>query len=757
MWTEAFSYGHRPGRSAVRGVVTRVDLTLHEVHVRTSDGAVHTGTLSAHDCTEAFREVALRGAPAVRVECDVSEQRVVRILVMVQPDLLQDLLERGAFRAEEWMIQLARAVWRDASVRPTEEMDPVAMQVDHPPLWNATETPFAHQTTTVAWMRRLEAESPKVLTYPGNLHVTRDWYLDTEGECFTRDASPREAQLAGGICADGTGTGKTATALRLIAETSDQPLLSVRGRYDSNASLVILPLNLVAQWGAEIRTFLTRDVRVVWLTQAKDLRDLRMETLLEAHIVVTTFHFLRTCKTYTDAVEGALGGRPRTRAALSAWRRQPNHCEPVLEAVGWRRVVVDEMHETFEKPTDLRQLRLFSPRMLWGLTATPALRGDQAQHLYSLLCREKPHHPNLLATLLSTAVRTHSQDAARQHDPTFSLQLVHLEEGDERTHVRQTDDVREVVHRGMGGMLVTSVEDDVRAARERERAALRTQVEGHERTIALLQHSRGEWDTIAHVHDHDEGPVDPRTHLARDMYETHTRNLESVVEELDRTRQRLGAFEATDTFVNERLATLESEMETCSICMARRCAVITPCAHLFCEECVRGALAHRPTCPTCRADLTPADLTLLARRVDAGSKMDRIGQLLLSLQGESVILFVQWKSMVRGTKTMLRSMGLRVLLLDGNLAQRASTLHEFRTSGVLLLCLEDGFAGLHLPHARHLVFAHAIVAERDRVAQLERQAIARCVRTGQTSVVTVYSFVIADCAEEALWRDTHAA
>ena len=233
--------------------------------------------------------------------------------------------------------------------------------------------------------------------------------------------------------------------------------------------------------------------------------------------------------------------------------------------------------------------------------------------------------------------------------------------------------------------------------------------------------------------------------------------LESTVEELARTRQRLEAFEATDTFVNARLASLESEMETCSICMARRCAVITPCAHLFCEECVRGALAHRPTCPTCRADLTPADLTLLARRVDAGSKMDRIGQLLLSLQGESVILFVQWKSMVRGTKTLLRSMGLRVLLLDGNLAQRASTLHEFRTSGVLLLCLEDGFAGLHLPHARHLVFAHAIVAERDRVAQLERQAIARCVRTGQTSVVTVYSFVIADCAEEALWRDTHAA
>ena len=111
--------------------------------------------------------------------------------------------------------------------------------------------------------------------------------------------------------------------------------------------------------------------------------------------------------------------------------------------------------------------------------------------------------------------------------------------------------------------------------------------------------------------------------------------------------------------------------------------------------------------------------------------------------------------MMRGMKAFLKSIGVRTLLLDGNAAQRASTLSEFLSEGVLLLCLEECFAGLHLPHVKHIIFAHAIVADRDRVAHLETQAIARCVRPGQTQTVGVHSFVIADGDEEGLWIRTH--
>jgi SNF2 family DNA or RNA helicase len=136
--------------------------------------------------------------------------------------------------------------------------------------------------------------------------------------------------------------------------------------------------------------------------------------------------------------------------------------------------------------------------------------------------------------------------------------------------------------------------------------------------------------------------------------------------------------------------------------------------------------------------------------------MREIAALVLGLaRGEPVILFVQWKSMVRGARAFLRDAGARVLLLDGNLAQRTATLAEFHAAGgVLLLCLEECFAGLHLPHARHVVFAHALVGDRARVQHLERQAVARCVRTGQTEPARVWSFVVADGAEETLWHAT---
>ena len=140
-----------------------------------------------------------------------------------------------------------------------------------------------------------------------------------------------------------------------------------------------------------------------------------------------------------------------------------------------------------------------------------------------------------------------------------------------------------------------------------------------------------------------------------------------------------------------------------------------------------------------------------------GTKMREIVNLVDSfLASEPVVMFVQWKTMMRGTRTVLRGEDgvRRVFTLDGNSHQRTSTLQEHLKGGVLLLCMEDSFSGLHLPHATNIIFAHAIVADVSTVRMLEQQAIARCVREGQTSEVTVHSFMVADSAEERYWTGT---
>ena len=667
-WTEVFAFAHDAaaagGAARGRGVVRRVDPTIAQAEVLLDAPQGAVVALDPADCTEALCEVVARGAPAVRVEAEVDlvARRAVRLVLAVDEAQVAARLARGALRAEEWLVHLARGVWREArvggppSARPEGDAaggddaplrgrnegrdaplsgrdggrdegrdaplsgrdggrdegrdgpdDDVAMAEAAPAAWRAEFPLYAHQARTVAWMRaheeRLLARAP--LVYAGNLLIARaggaggDWYLDTEGECLTRDPSWREAHLAGGVCADGTGAGKTASVLRLVAETRGEVARAGEGRYRARGTLVILPLNLVAQWHAEVRKFLD-GVRVVDLAHARGLRETTMEALLEADLVVTTFHFLRGAA-YAELADSALGGRPRTRAALAAWTRQPNHREPLVEAVAWRRVVVDEMHEAFGSARDLRQLRLLTADALWGLTATPELDTEAAQHLYLLLRREKPHHPNLLAALIASAVRAHAPH-----------------------------------HRAAGGP--------------------------HAAVAAA--------------------PA-PALRLVR----------------LEDAAERAGVDAAGDD--------------------------------------VRGAV--------------------LRAGEEGSARLRQVGELLSELRGEPVILFVQWKAMVRGTRAALRGLeGVRVLLLDGNLAQRAATLAEFQhAGGVLLLCLEECIAGLHLPHARHVVFAHALVGDRERVARLERQAIARCARPGQEGAVRVYSYVVADGAEEALWRETH--
>jgi SNF2 family DNA or RNA helicase len=210
-------------------------------------------------------------------------------------------------------------------------------------------------------------------------------------------------------------------------------------------------------------------------------------------------------------------------------------------------------------------------------------------------------------------------------------------------------------------------------------------------------------------------------------------------------------------FVRERIESLRARSELCCICQSDPCGVMLDCGHTFCRRCISEhvrVLAGDATCPTCRR---PMHLEQARGVVIVGTKMETLASAIAELgRDDGVIVFVQWKSILRSMRAVLRGRGLRTFLLDGNGAQRARCLQDFEAGGVLLLCMNDSFAGLHLPHARHIIFAHALVGEPETVRALEYQAIGRCLRHGQTREVSVQSFVLADSPEEEWYRATHA-
>jgi SNF2 family DNA or RNA helicase len=306
-----------------------------------------------------------------------------------------------------------------------------------------------------------------------------------------------------------------------------------------------------------------------------------------------------------------------------------------------------------------------------------------------------------------------------------------------------------------------NLEEQFRESRRQELETMQRKAIGYEKTVKILKRTRDELERelVRLIERGNQGDTLACTEAegSRMALGDNERDLTRALQILDTQREHIRRCEASETFVRERLSTLEKQSETCPICMERVSGAITPCAHIFCSKCIRKHIqSGHGFCPTCRMTLSMSDLTGVTLAGGIGTKMTQIGELVASLGSiVPIVLFVQWKVMMRGVRAVLRGSNVKVFMLEGNVHRRASTLGEFASGGVLLLCLEDSFAGLHLPHVRHVIFAHAIVGDKATVEHLERQAIGRCVRTGQTEEVHIYSFIVADCEEEWMWRRTH--
>lgn len=709
MFETIFTFSSHSHTSApTRLVLTHVDDTIHQASAQSLEEdapALVTVYMDPRDCHDSLVQIVALSDDVVRIECsmEVCTKRVVALHVCVCTSTFLSRVTNGGFPSEEALILLARATWRDAHL-PTPHLqshrpDVVTSSTHVPSLWRDWIL-FPHQQRSLAWMQHMESQLPMRINYSGNIRIAEGWYLDTETECLTRSPSTREAHLRGGVCANEPGSGKTAIILRLLSDTSSEGTDPVTDPvvdtfvYSTKATLIILPLNLISQWSSEIKKFLHDDVRVLKIVRAQDLRYVTMTSLCNNYdIVLTTFYFLKNCRGYTDLVDAALGGRPRARASISSWARQRNHEEPLLEAVRWRRIVVDEIHGTFESARDLRMLHLFNARALWGLTGTLTL---DSEALYTFLEREKSHHPNLMQSIVTNAVRCDDDSQLEIHyKPLRRVERVDVSR-EERIHMEHVDNAEDEIR--LTSFVDGTINDDVvepeeqfRRARQIERERLTLRIMEYRRTMDVLNNTLSDLENESCRGDTRDTTLRELTRLdnLRITDENELQTLDNRAEDLKR---RLREMETNDT------------------------------THIY----------------------------------GLGTKMQRVGELLCSLQMESSILFVQWKSMVRGVRVYLRSIGVRVFHLEGNTSHREATLAEFRRGGVLVLCMEESFAGLHLAHVKTIVFAHAIVGDVGTVHRLERQAIARCIRHGQTSDVDVYSFVVSESDEEVLWRETHA-
>ncbi|KAL3665938.1 hypothetical protein V7S43_009358 [Phytophthora oleae] len=250
----------------------------------------------------------------------------------------------------------------------------------------------------------------------------------------------------------------------------------------------------------------------------------------------------------------------------------------------------------------------------------------------------------------------------------------------------------------------------------------------------------------------------------------------------------------TASYIQSVIAQVEDGLESqeCPICLdPPQNAVLTPCAHILCDPCLRGSLANDPEngCPVCRTvvDMAkvfklpppstqsqeedtkangPADNVEDLQTADDGSGFEsvKLRQLLRDLKAiklendkaespelkRKVVVFSQWTSMLDMVSGLLTRHGFSHRSFNGGLNQEARerVLTKFAKDPsieVLVISLKAGGVGLNLTCA-----SVVILLDPWWNPGVEEQAVDRVHRLGQTQDVIVKRYVVKDTVEDMI-------
>ena len=719
-------------------------------------------------------------ATAFRLDVYICNNDVHSCALSVNASVFDQQMKESRVEGELYMLAIVTHLWKNSHIHSRRPPPPPTVEPCNNTLsWSGTSClPFKHQVEAWQWMRSIEVDvfQGRGAIFHKNIHISgTDWYIDPIQECLTQNPEIRQFQFKGGLLCDGSGLGKTATILGLLEHDENQlDLNEISSKYISHGTLIIVPINLPDQWCGEVRRYLGNHVKLQRLVCKKDLHELTMENLLAADIVITTLSFLRISRPYISAIEnevetqlGEMERRDtRHNRVFRRLMRQENLTIPIVECVHWRRIVVDEVSDFMYNPREWKYIIALPCTVIWGLTATPDLRDHRAHALYAFLKYpdEYTYHPNLLAAIINKLVcGTHGTLDSK---PTLNYVQLSIDEQqlfDEQGH--SILPIKDTIERLSCGNICSTDMRYLNISGDGNDIESRVMRIRFKRICMLLSRTELSLDNVLSVQRNIERNLNlfvqhnRSAHILCDLQNQlhHVRLLrENNVKEHCEVLQCAIANETQYIkFIHHASKRLTQQTEVCSICLDRLCNCITSCGHLYCTACIYQVLQNDSTCPQCREHMCAGDICAYTPG-QVSSKLVYLSRLIRSLSG-STIVFSQWMNTLKTLRAILRDHDRPVWILQGTTQCRSSILHVFsEQGGVLLVCLNQSFAGLHLPQVNTVIFAHPVVERAASVESIERQAVARALRHGNTNSVRVIVLLAPNCDEEILWNKGHS-
>ncbi|KAJ1401748.1 Zinc finger, RING-type [Sesbania bispinosa] len=209
----------------------------------------------------------------------------------------------------------------------------------------------------------------------------------------------------------------------------------------------------------------------------------------------------------------------------------------------------------------------------------------------------------------------------------------------------------------------------------------------------------------------------------------------------------------------------KGEQGECPICLeAFEDAVLTPCAHRLCRECLLASWRNSTSglCPVCRKIISKQDLITAPTESRFQIDIDKnwvesckITVLLNELEklrssGSKSIVFSQWTAFLDLLQIPFTRNNISFVRLDGTLSQqqREKVIKQFSEDSdtlVLLMSLKAGGVGINLTAA-----SNAFVMDPWWNPAVEEQAVMRIHRIGQTKKVAIKRFIVKGTVEERM-------